>query len=139
MRVFQFFSGKGLSAIFSVFKRSSVTFSIIAVLLCSPAIKALVSSEPVFLKLTAPLTIFFDVSKGNKGLKDHNGDLYAHTGVITDKSDPNNPGDWKYVKTNWGINTPSTKLTKISPNLYSLTISNIPSYYGVPSGEKILK
>jgi hypothetical protein len=66
------------------------------------------------------------------------GDVYAHTGVITQNS--TSGSDWKYVKTNWGQNTPATRLVRISTNLYKLTISpNIRAYYGVPANEKILQ
>jgi 1,4-alpha-glucan branching enzyme len=84
------------------------------------------------------IKITFDATKGNAGLKDFTGDVYAHTGVITDKSTSNS--DWKYVKTNWGVNTPETKLSKVSANIYELDISSsIRAYYGVPAAEKILK
>ena len=32
------------------------------------------------------VTIYFDATKGTGGLTDYSGDVYAHTGVITDKS-----------------------------------------------------
>lgn len=82
------------------------------------------------------VTIYFDATKGTGGLKDYSGDVYAHTGVITDKS--TSSSDWKYVKTNWGVNSPETKLTKISDNYYKLEItSSIKEYYGVPDTDTI--
>ena len=82
--------------------------------------------------------ITFDATQGNMGLKDYTGDVYVHTGVITTASTSST--DWKYVKTNWGINTPETKLTRVSANIYEFTLSpNIRAYYGVPANEKILK
>jgi glycosidase len=69
-------------------------------------------------------------------LKDYTGDVYAHTGVLTNLSSDN--GDWKYVKTSWGTNTADTKMTRESANLYSLTISpSVRDYYGVPGTESI--
>lgn len=82
--------------------------------------------------------ITFDATKGTAGLKDYTGEVYAHTGVLTDKSTSST--DWKYVKTSWGTNTPETKLTRVSANIYELNITpNIREYYGVPEGERILK
>jgi len=84
------------------------------------------------------LKVTFDATQGTAGLKDYTGDVYAHTGVITDKS--TSTSDWKYVKTAWGTNTPETKLSRISANIYELNISpSVREYYGVPADEKILK
>ena len=73
------------------------------------------------------------------GLKDYPGDdVYAHTGVITDLS--TGGSDWKYVIATWSTNLPKAKLTKVSANVYTLSISpSIREFYGVPAGEKILK
>ncbi len=97
-----------------------------------------ISTTPSFPIETDKVTITFDATKGNAALKDYTGDVYAHTGLITNKSA--SLTDWKYVKTKWGENTAETKLTRISSNIYELTISpDIRSYYGVAANEKILK
>lgn len=84
------------------------------------------------------VVITFNADQGSKGLMNYTGDVYAHTGVITDKS--TSDSDWKYVKSSWGVNTPDCKLTRVSANVYTLNISNsIRQYYGVPSTEKIKK
>lgn len=83
------------------------------------------------------VTVYFDATKGNGALFNFLDDVYAHTAVLTNLS--TGPSDWRYIKTNWGINTPETKLTRISANLYSLTINTPRSYYGVPAGETIRK
>lgn len=83
-------------------------------------------------------TITFNAALGSGGLANYTGDVYAHTGVITNLSV--NDGDWKYVKTNWGQNTPETKLTQTGADTYQLSLSpNIRAYYGVPESEEILK
>jgi glycosidase len=96
-----------------------------------------VTTDPAFPLDNGPVTVYFNAELGNGGLFDYNGDVYAHTGVITNLSGSNT--DWKYVKTDWGQNTPETKLDSISNNLYSLQIENIRQYYGVPPNETILK
>ncbi len=98
---------------------------------------ALVTSEPAFPLDNTAVTIYFNAAFGNGGLFDFEGDVYAHTGVITNLSSGNT--DWKYVKTAWGENTPETKLSRISENLYSLEIPHPREYYGVPAAENILK
>ncbi len=97
----------------------------------------LVGTEPPFPLESTELVITFNAMLGNGGLAGYDGDVYAHTGVITNLSTGNS--DWKYVKTEWGENTPETKLTLIDSNLYELSIPDIRAYYGVPSGEEIQK
>lgn len=98
---------------------------------------AQVTTEPALPIVNQPVKIIFNAAQGSAGLKDYTGDVYAHTGVITDKS--TSGSDWKYAPT-WGDNSAKYKLSRISANIYELQISpDIASYYGVPSGEKILK
>ena len=96
----------------------------------------IISSDPELPVPGAAVTIFFDATKGTAGLEGFTGDVYAHTGVITNNSA--DMGDWKYVLTDWGVNTPETKLTRESANLYSLEIGpSIREYYGVPAQDTI--
>jgi glycosidase len=98
----------------------------------------LVITDPPLPISTEPVTITFDATQGSGGLAGYTGDVYAHTGVITQYS--SGSSDWKYVKTNWGENTPATKLTRIGMDLYTLQVTpTIRDYYGVPAGEKILQ
>lgn len=98
----------------------------------------LVTTDPPIPVVSQPVTVIFDAAQGSGGLAGYTGDVYAHTGVITQYS--TSGSDWKYVKTNWGQNTPETKLTKIGQDLYCLTITpSIRAYYGVPAAEQILK
>jgi glycosidase len=97
---------------------------------------AQVTSNPVLPNDNKPVIITFDASQGSAGLKDYTGDVYAHTGVITDKS--TSPTDWKYVIAPWNSNIPKAKLTRVTTNTYTLEITpDIRSFYGVPAGETI--
>ncbi len=96
---------------------------------------SLVSTEPPFPLEDSEVVITFNAELGNGGLAGYNDDVYAHTGVITNLS--TSTSDWKYVKTEWGENTPDTKLTLIDSNMYEMTIPNIREYYSVPDGETI--
>lgn len=98
----------------------------------------LVWTDPALPIIDQPVTVYFDATQGSGGLAGYTGDVYAHTGVITDSS--TSGSDWKYVKTDWGQNTPETKMSRIGQDLYSIAINpTIIDYYGVPVSEQILK
>ena len=78
--------------------------------------KYVVEWSPSFPKVDQPITITFYADRGTGGLEGYNGDVYAHTGVITDKSV--RPSDWKYVRTNWGKKTSDKKLKRIATDKY---------------------
>jgi len=104
----------------------------------SPLAAQVVTTEPFFVTEGVQVTITFNADQGTKGLMNFTGDVYAHTGVITDKSTSNS--DWKYVVANWGVNVAKAKLTRISTNTYQLVMpTDIRTYYNVPAAEKILK
>lgn len=98
----------------------------------------LVSISPSFASTNDNnVVITFDASQGNAGLLGES-IIYAHTGVITDKS--TSGSDWKYVLTDWSTNLTKALLTRIgTSNLYTLSIGNIKTYYGVPANENVLK
>ena len=97
-----------------------------------------VTTNPAIPTQDNSVTITFSADKGSGGLKDFTGDVYAHTGVITDKS--TGDSNWLYVKATWTQNKAECKMTRVSANVYTLTISpSIREFYGVPAGEKIEK
>jgi hypothetical protein len=98
----------------------------------------LITWQPYFAKDSDSLYVYFDATQGNKGLLNYAGDVYAHTGVITNLSATSH--DWRYVKTTWGVNTPDTKLDRLGPNLYRYKIlPSVRSFYGVSASEQILQ
>ncbi|MDR1227386.1 MAG: T9SS type A sorting domain-containing protein [Prevotellaceae bacterium] len=93
-----------------------------------------VSTIPVVPIHNQAVTVIFDASKGTAGLKDFTGDVYAHTGVVTDK------GSWRYANKTWGENLPKYQLTNKGNNKWELALSPNPrEWYGVPDDEKILQ
>ena len=97
-----------------------------------------ITADPEFPNANSAVTIYFDASLGNMTLKDFTGDVYAHTGLITDSS--TSSSNWRYVIAEWTENTSKAKLTRLSANLYQLTISpTINEFYAVPEGEEVLK
>lgn len=112
-------------------------FIVFLFLVLNLSIYAQVTTDPVLPIVNQPVKIIFDASLGSAGLKDYSGDVYAHTGVITDKS--SSGSDWKYAPL-WGDNASKYKLTRISANIYELMITpDIATWYGVAAGEKIIR
>ncbi len=95
-----------------------------------------VYTEPAFPSILDSVTVFFDATQGNGALAGFSGDVYAHTGVITNLS--NNGTDWKHVIGNWGTADSRTLMTKVSEDLYSLSY-HIKDYYGILPGEEVLQ
>lgn len=96
----------------------------------------IVTTDPVISVASDMVTVYFDATLGTAELMDYEGEVYAHTGVLTESS--SGGSDWKYVKTEWGTNTDETKMTRVSSNLYSIEITpSVREYYGVPPEEKI--
>jgi glycosidase len=110
--------------------------AILLALLSSGLDAQIITTEPALPTAGQAVTIYYDATQGTAGLKDYTGDVYAHTGVLTNLSSSNT--DWRYVKTSWGENTADTKMTRESANLYSLVIGpSITEYYGVAAAETI--
>ena len=103
----------------------------------------LLTTSPAFVtEATTSFTIIMDASKGNKGLNNYatTSDVYVHTGVITSSS--TSSSDWRYVKFNQNFTATNASLiaTYIGGNRWQFSITGgLRAYYGVPSGETILK
>ncbi len=121
-------------------KQTALILHSLVFILLLPAISfaQLISTDPAFPTSGDYVLLTFDATQGSGGLAGYDGDVYAHTGVITSES--TSGSDWKYVKTSWGQNTPETKLARIDDDLYTLEITpDIRDYYGVPQDEDILQ
>ena len=99
----------------------------LGLLLAFPSSAQVVESNPDPARTDQSVTITFHADRGNEGLKDCNCDVYAHTGLVTEKSDDNS--DWQYVMDDWPENRSLTKLSKVDANTYEFTISDIRDYY----------
>lgn len=108
-------------------------YSLFICLLAVVAMQAqIVTTTPSFPTENDAVTIVFDATKGTAGLKGFTGVMYAHTGVITDKST-----SWQYAPT-WGDNSAKYKLTSLGQDKWELKITpSIREYYGVKDGETI--
>jgi glycosidase len=97
-----------------------------------------VTTEPQFPSASEEVTVFFHADRGNQELMDYDGDIYAHTGVLTDLS--SEPSDWRHVIAGWGENISKAKMEQVEANLYKLDITpTIRAFYNVPDKETIRK
>ena len=95
-----------------------------------------ICTDPKFVTQDMTQDILVYINTTGTTMDNFSGDIYAHTGVKTSASTSDK--DWKYVKTEWGVNDASCKLTKVKQNIYKLVIKGGPrAYYGVPSSETI--
>ena len=109
---------------------------LISFLIFSQAAFSQVTTEPAIAVENQAVKIIFDATKGTGGLANYSGDVYAHTGVITDNS--TSGSNWKYVIAEWTENIDKAKMTRTADNIYELEITpDIRSFYGVPDGEEI--
>jgi alpha-glucosidase (family GH31 glycosyl hydrolase) len=82
------------------------------------------------------ITIFFHAERGNAVLSNINGDVYIHSGVITQKSPTNT--SWQHVRGEWGKPNGEFRMTKEAENVYSFRM-HPKSFYGIESDETILR
>lgn len=100
----------------------------------------LISTSPLFVTNSTTEDVVVTVNTAGTSMEGFSGEMYAHTGVLTDKSA--SPSDWKYVKHEWTQNSDDCKLVPVSgkANLWQLTITGGPrAFYGVAAGETITK
>lgn len=96
-----------------------------------------VTTEPALPFATQNVTVTFDSSKESR-LGYFTGELYAHTGLITNQS--TSDSDWKYVIESWGNNTTQPKLTNKGNGIYELQITpDINTFYSVSESDAVIK
>ncbi|MEI7831491.1 MAG: alpha-amylase, partial [Prolixibacteraceae bacterium] len=112
--------------------------SLLMLLIFKTGVSQVITSTPALPSDNQLVTITFDATKGTAGLKDYTGDVYAHIGVITDKS--SSSADWRYIIAPWGTNVDKAKMTRTGANQYQITLSpDIRQYFAIPAGEVIQK
>lgn len=127
------------NTISSMLTRKAI-FLILFGLVCNTLIirGQVITSDPIFPVATDSVRIVFNATEGSRGLSGYAGPIWAHTGVITDKSSSGT--DWKYVIASWSQNLDKAKLKPLGNDLWEFKIGpSIRSFYGVPAAEKILR
>ena len=118
-------------------KKFSILITVLSLMLTN-AFSQVITVTPALPTDQDNVEVIFDATQGSGGLKDYTGDVYAHTGVLTNLSTSNS--NWKYVKAAWGVNIPACKLTPLGNNKWKLVIGpSIRAFYNVPSIEIIKK
>lgn len=101
------------------------------------AVWPLISTLPAFVSPETTENVVVVVNVADSAV-DEGEQIWAHTGVITDKS--TNGGDWKYVKHEWTENVADCQLTHVGGSIYAMAIAGGPkAFYGVAEGEEILQ
>lgn len=97
---------------------------------------AMFTTSPAPLQETSQnIVITFNaLESGVDGLKGLNTDLYAHLGVLTNKS----PNDWAHVVTNWSTNNEANCLKRVSANTYQITISDLRTFFKVTDASETI-
>lgn len=97
-----------------------------------------VTFEPSFATQNDTLTLTFDATKGNGELIGFTGDVYLHTGVITDKS--SNSTDWKYTQSTWDSYPQKLKTTPLGDNKWEFKYpSSVREFYAVAAADEVLE
>ena len=113
--------------------------ALLLTLLAWTAQAQVVTTQPVFFSENAPVTITFDATQGDAGLKDFTGEVFIYTGAIT--AGPTST-TWKYVKSSpFNTGDPDSKMTRsgTNPNLYTITFTPRTFYPGVQANEVIFR
>ena len=100
------------------------------------ALGQVVWTDPPFPTQFDDVTVYFDAKEGNGALQGFNGQVFAHTGLITNQS--SNGNDWKHVVGNWGTFDSRVIMTNEGDDVYSISY-NIEDFYGIPQGEEVLQ
>jgi len=119
-------------------KHLQVLLAFMAFMLFAPqlATAQVVTSVPALPTANDRVVITFHADRGDQGLMNFTGDVYAHTGVITNLS--TGPSDWRHVIAGWTVNDPRALMTRTGPNTYTLTLApSIRAFYNVPVEETI--
>ena len=86
-----------------------------------------ISLDPAYPDADAACVIRFNPVKTSP-LYAHQGDLYAHLGIIAADDDRS---DWSFVPYEWGVNNDRCKFTKVADNSWELNISpSIREFFG---------
>ncbi len=104
-------------------------FLIILFLLSSLLYSQVVVTQPEFPTENDSIVVIFNAQEGDGGLAGYDGDVYAHTGVITNYSVDSH--DWRHVIGTWGDDNTQPKLTRIGTDLYQLVIGYPREFYSV--------
>lgn len=116
--------------------RKLQSFLLLVCMMCASVMYAeVVTTVPAILQQGSQnVEVTFYAKEGSGGLAGVTG-IYAHTGVITNKS--TSDGDWKYAP-EWLDNSAKYKLKLVGTNKWKLTIGDIRAYYGITDPTEVV-
>ena len=118
------------------FSREILALSVLLLTFQVNAFAQVVTFEPSFATQNDTLTLTFDATQGNGELAGFSGEVYLHTGLITDKS--SSLTDWKYTQSTWDSYPSKLKTTPIGDNKWEFKYpSSVREFYGVSAGEEV--
>jgi glycosidase len=118
--------------------KARVLLSATLLLLFGKLAGQVITCNPAFPIASNAVTITFNADQGNAALKDYSGTVYAHMGLITSLSA--GPSSWKHVVTTWGVDDLTGKMTRVSANVYTITITpSIKAFFGVTDETEIVQ
>ncbi len=124
-----------LETIFNLVKMKNLIISCLLIFCIQNYIQAQkLTSTPSSPSVNDEVVVRFYIdSCENKALDGYTGDIYVHTGVyVKGKS------NWEYVIAEWSENIEKAKCSRISTNVYEITITpDITGYYGIQSGDTV--
>lgn len=96
----------------------------------------IIETSPALLQQSSKdIVITYHADQGSKGLMGVKADVFAHTGVITNKSN----GSWAYAPSKWGDNDKKYQMTFVKDNTWELKMTDIRSYYGITDPEETVE
>jgi hypothetical protein len=112
------------------------TMRVICIMFLSVLISVQAFSQKIYSTTPYPsmnqlVTVRFDINQcSNKSLVGFTGDVYVHTGV----------NQWDSVIADWGVNIAKAKCTRVSANVYEISLTpTIKDYYGLPADYDITR
>lgn len=113
-------------------------FSILCLLALSVSGQVITTNPAIITANSTNVVITFHADGGNKGLMGTSSStaIYAHTGVITNKS--TSGSDWLHA-TNWNAPQETHRLKYVNNNTWSLTIPDIRSFYGITDASETVE
>lgn len=117
-------------------KRFYLFATLVAVALTEAAARVVTTEPAIVQNDSRDIVVTFHADSGNGELSQLTATdrVYAHTGVITDRSE--SPSDWKHASV-WGDNSPKYEMTYAGPATWTLTIPSIDGFYGIADGETV--
>ncbi len=106
-------------------------------LLAGVMLKAqVIETSPAIVTMGQTVSVYFNSDEDAGELHNYTGDVYAHTGVLTEGNN-----EWQYVIGSWGNNSTQPQLTYLGSYRYRLDITpSIEEFYpGMTGDEKVVK